>query len=448
MSERDVEPRRLGLADLMAFGCLALPLAALNLPFYVYLPTFYVRELGIDLAVVGGILLVARVLDVVTDPIIGTLGDRTSTRFGRRRPWVLASVPLLLLASWQLFLPPDDAGGLYLFVWSSLAYLAWTMILLAYSAWGAELSPDYNERSRIFGARESFVILGVLTAAALPTVIGSDPGSAVTMASIFWMMAVAMPVATLILLWRIDERRYIEAHAIPFVTGVRTALANRPFRQLIFAYLLNGVANGLPATLFLLFVQHVIAAPDAGGPLLLLYFASGLVAIPFWLAVSYRIGKHRAWSLSMLWVCVVFAFVPFLGAGRCLVVRADLPGERGQPGRRPGAADRDAGRCGGCRQRRDGKSPRRVLFCAVEHGDQAVLRARRRHCVHGARCRRLRRGRDRATTRWRLLALSTLYALLPLVMKLASIGLVWNFEIDAARYSELRKKLASAEGTT
>ena len=144
----------------MAFGCLALPLAALNLPFYVYLPTFYVRDLGIDLAVVGGILLVARVLDVVTDPIIGTLGDRTSTRFGRRRPWVLASVPLLLLASWQLFLPPDDAGGLYLFVWSSLAYLAWTMILLAYSAWGAELSPDYNERSRIFGARESFVISG------------------------------------------------------------------------------------------------------------------------------------------------------------------------------------------------------------------------------------------------------------------------------------------------
>jgi Na+/melibiose symporter-like transporter len=315
MSETGAEEKRLGLVDLVAFGGLALPLAALNLPFYVYLPTFYARDLGVELGLVGIILLVARILDVVTDPIVGTLGDRTHTPFGRRRPWVLASIPLLLFASWQLFLPPGDAGGLYLFVWSSIAYLAWTMILLAYSAWAAELSSDYNERSRIFGARESFVILGILTAAALPTLIGEDPGSRETMASIFWMMAIALPVAAVVLFARIRERPYAEAHAIPFIHGVRTALANRPFRQLIFAYLLNGVANGLPATLFLLFVQHVIVAPDAGGPLLLLYFASGLVAIPFWLQVSYRVGKHRAWSLSMLWVCCVFAFVPFLGEG-------------------------------------------------------------------------------------------------------------------------------------
>jgi len=447
MSEQESGPRRLGLADLIAFGCLALPLAALNLPFYVYLPTFYVRELGIDLAVVGGILLVARVLDVVTDPIIGTLGDRTSTRFGRRRPWVVASVPLLLLASWQLFLPPDDAGGLYLFVWSSLAYLAWTMILLAYSAWGAELSPDYNERSRIFGARESFVILGVLTAAALPTVIGSDPGSSTTMASIFWLMAAALPVATLILLWRIDERRYVETHAIPFVTGVRTALANRPFRQLIFAYLLNGVANGLPATLFLLFVEHVIVAPHAGGPLLLLYFASGLVAIPFWLAVSYRIGKHRAWSLSMLWVCAVFAFVPFLGQGDvwwfaliCLLSGISLGADLALPtAMQADVVDADSVETG---NRRAGFyfalwSMATKLSFALAVGISFMALDLVGFSADAPQNDTLA-----------LFALSTLYALLPLVMKLASIGLVWNFEIDAARYGELRKKLAAVEGTT
>jgi Na+/melibiose symporter-like transporter len=447
VSERDAAPRRLRLVDLMAFGCLALPLAALNLPFYVYLPTYYVRELGIELGVVGVILLVARVIDVITDPIIGTLGDRTGTRFGRRRPWVIASVPLLLFASWRLFLPPADAGALYLFCWSSLAYLAWTMILLAYSAWGAELSPDYDERSRIFGARESFVILGVFTAAALPTVIGSDPGSRSTMASIFWMMAVALPIATAIVFWRIDERCYVEQHAIPFGAGLRTALANRSFRQLIGAYLLNGIANGLPATLFLLFVQHVIVAPDAGGPLLLLYFASGLVAIPFWLQVSYRIGKHRAWSLSMLWVCVVFAFVPFLGAGDlwwfaliCLLSGISLGADLALPtAMQADVVDADSIETGN----------RRAGFYFALWSMATKLSFAFAVGIAFTALNGVGFVADATSNApLALFALSALYALLPVVMKLASVGLVWNFEIDAARYRELRKRLATLEGTS
>jgi GPH family glycoside/pentoside/hexuronide:cation symporter len=429
----------------VAFGGLALPLAALNLPFYVYLPTFYTRELGVELGLVGAILLVSRILDVVTDPIVGTLGDRTRTRFGRRRPWVLAALPLLLLASWRLFLPPDDAGGLYLFVWVSLAYLAWTMILLSYSAWGAELSPDYDERSRIFGARECFVILGVSTAAALPTLIGSDPGGRTTMAAIFWLMAVALPVATLVLFARIGERPHLEARALPFAEGVRTALANRPFRQLIFAYLLNGVANGLPATLFLLFVQHVIAVPEAGGPLLLLYFASGLVAIPFWLKVSARIGKHRAWSISMLWVCLVFVFVPFLGPGDlwwfaviCLLSGVSLGADLALPtAMQADVVDADTVTTG---SKRAGLyfalwSMATKLSFGLAVGIAFIALA-----VIGFQA-------DAAENDGRsLFALIALYALLPLVMKLASIGLVWNFEIDAVRFGELRKKLAATEG--
>ena len=103
--------------------------------------------------------------------------------------------------------------------------------------------------------------------------------------------------------------------ALPFRQGLRLALANRPFRRLIAAFFLNGIANGLPATLFILFVQHVLGPEVSAGPLLLLYFVSGMVAVPFWLWLSYRLGKHRTWSLSMLWACAIFAWVPFLGQG-------------------------------------------------------------------------------------------------------------------------------------
>jgi len=439
--------RRLRLVDLLAFGGLGLPLAALNLPLYVYLPTFYVRELGLELAVVGSVLLLTRLIDVGTDPVVGLLGDRTQSRFGRRRPWVLVGVPLLLLASWRLFMPPADAGAFYLFWWTSLAYFAWTMVLLAYSAWGAELSADYDERSRIFGARDSFVILGVLIAAALPTLIGSDPSSSRAMGSIFWMMAIALPVATVILFWRIPEQPYREARALPLVEGVRSVMANKPFRQLIGAYLLNGIANGLPATLFLLFVEHVIEAPEAGGPLLLLYFGSGLVAIPVWLQVSYRIGKHRAWSLSMLWVSAVFAFVPFLGAGDlwwftliCLLSGVSLGADLALPtAMQADVVDADSVETG---NRRAGLyfalwSMATKLSFALAVGIAFNALAFMGFVAGAA---------DNSAQA--LLALSALYALLPVVMKVASIGLVWNFEIDAARYGELRKKLAAAEGTS
>ncbi len=104
--------------------------------------------------------------------------------------------------------------------------------------------------------------------------------------------------------------------------GLKLAWSNEPFRRLILAFFLNGIANGLPATLFLLFVRHVLGADVDAGPLLLLYFVSGMLAVPGWLWLSYRIGKHRAWAASMLWACVMFAWVPFLGPGDTLAFAA------------------------------------------------------------------------------------------------------------------------------
>ena len=109
---------------------------------------------------------------------------------------------------------------------------------------------------------------------------------------------------------------------LPFVQGLKLAWSNEPFRRLILAFFLNGIANGLPATLFLLFVRHVLGADVDAGPLLLLYFVSGMLAVPGWLWLSYRIGKHRAWAASMLWACVMFAWVPFLGPGDTLAFAA------------------------------------------------------------------------------------------------------------------------------
>ena len=177
---------------LLAYGLLGLPLAALNLPLYIYLPAFYAEEVGLGLGTVGLVLFTARLLDTITDPIIGELGDRTQTRIGRRLPWMIAACPFLIIATMMLFIPRGDAGPVYLFVWTSLTYLGWTMMILSFTAMGAELSGDYHERSRIAGAREGFVVAGIILAAALPIMLGLDAESqrAEILAVLGWSMAV------------------------------------------------------------------------------------------------------------------------------------------------------------------------------------------------------------------------------------------------------------------
>ena len=159
---------------LLAYGLPGLPLAVVGLPLFIYLPTFYAETIGIDLATIGLILLLVRLCDVMTDPLVGVLSDRTRGRFGRRRPWILASLPVLCLSIYFLFVPPESAGVTHLLIWSLLLYLGWTMIQLPYAAWGAELSSDYHDRSRVTGVREVFVIIGTLIAASVPLLVGGE----------------------------------------------------------------------------------------------------------------------------------------------------------------------------------------------------------------------------------------------------------------------------------
>ena len=91
--------------------------------------------------------------------------------------------------------------------------------------------------------------------------------------------------------------------------------ANRPFLRLIAAFLLNGFANAIPATLFLYFVSDRLGAPDWRGPLLLVYFACAVAGVPLAVRAANRFGKHRAWCGAMLATCPIFALAGFLGPG-------------------------------------------------------------------------------------------------------------------------------------
>ena len=157
-------------ARLGAYAALALPLAMAAPPVYVYVPKVYGDNLGLSLATVGAILLAARLLDALPDPLAGRWSDRTAAASGVRTPLIVAAVPLLALGISGLFHPPA-VHGTWLSAWLAaclvIVYLGFSMAAINFFAIGVELSNHYHERTRVTAVRGAFGVVGVRIAVAL-----------------------------------------------------------------------------------------------------------------------------------------------------------------------------------------------------------------------------------------------------------------------------------------
>lgn len=309
---------RLSLPRLLAFAAPAGSVGAIFLPMTVFLPAMY-AELGIELATVGIVFLIAKVWDGVTDPVLGVLADRFGGRWGRRRPWIVASVPILALSIHQIFSPPAEPGVMHLLGWLLVLYVGWTMLTISHVAWASELSEDYDERSRIMGAVQVLSLLGGLSVLVFAASLETDPASGALPDRVARMgLFILLPLPFLVALATATRREAPRARQVPLPWGqaITTLFVHRSLRRLITADLLIGVQIGTAASLHVFFVSQVLELPDSASVYLVVMMLAGLASIPLWVKLSYRLGKHRTLCAGAALGCVAATLVALLPSAR------------------------------------------------------------------------------------------------------------------------------------
>lgn len=426
----------------MAYSGVSAPLAMIGLPLSIYLAPFYSGELGLPLSALGAAMIAARLTDVLTDPLMGAISDRVRTPFGRRRIWLLPGAALLIASVWLLFRPPSTVDIVYFVFWVSMAYLGFTIVQVPHSAWGGELSKDYFERTRIMSIRQTFTLIGLIGATALPAIVLSQKSASAgdVLAALSVLMAVLLPVcASIAFLYAPDPK---SNSTEPFVSpwrAAKIAIRNRPFCIIVVTLFLGYVAETFRITITLFFARDVVGVQNIG-LIYVSYFAIGLLAVPFWGWLAARIGKHRALAVAFAIVIVTnlatfglsygqqLLFIAiFMAKGFCFgaleLVPAALVAD---------TVDVDTARS---RQRRQGLffafiGMSNKIGQAIGQGLSLILLSAAGYNAAGS---------NRPEE---LFELKVLYGIAPALILTPAIFLIWRYRLTSERHARLRDAIA------
>jgi Na+/melibiose symporter-like transporter len=306
---------------LMLYAGPSMSLNVMVVPLLLLLPQFYSADMGMDLATIGTVFMVARFWDAFTDPTIGALSDRIRTRWGRRRPLIVIGLPLVMGATWFLLNPPANVSFGYLLTWVFLFYVFWTLIFIPYHSWGTELATGFHERTRVAGYRDGASFAGYLLAAVLPLVILQvylrieEPSYAQMLNVLGAFFLISLPITVSLCFIAVPEPPPAGQRNIPWRELLSILRRNRPFVRLLTAYLLDRTAMGVYFAAMPLAVSFALGMFEHFLTFSVVISVSSLLFSPGWVRLTARLGKHPAYC----WANGVTA----LGYGLFLVVPAE-----------------------------------------------------------------------------------------------------------------------------
>lgn len=312
---------------LAALAAPAVPMAALTLPLVTFVPEHYANALGMNLAVVGLVFMAVRLLDIAFDPLIGALMDRTRTRWGRFRPWLVAGIPLVMGGTAMLFFAQPGVGPLYLLVALLITYAGYSVVTLAQLALSACVSTSYDTRSRIFSWWQVAMTGGIILVMLLPAFLGGKvPMGIVELMGL--SILITAPIGAAIAVLGVNDTSLPPPSPRATLRDYLALFKLASTRRLMGAELLLGLVAGITAATGLIYIladKHL--TPQQYGTMVLAYFLIAIVSSPFWTMIAKRMEKHRALILASASYMLYLGLIWFVPPGRLdLVIVVSLFG--------------------------------------------------------------------------------------------------------------------------
>jgi len=297
--------QRAPLHTLFAFGTLGMPVAVMLLIYGVYLPRHYV-SLGLSFLAVAGAITVVRFIDVLFDPLVALVMDRTKTPIGRYRPWMVLGAPIVMIGIYQLLMPSGKITQLYLILWLVVSYAGLSMITLGQAAWSAVLARTYDDRSRLYAWTSPLAVIATTLILALPKLTDGkiSAGLKSSMPLLGLILLVAFPVTLIICTVFTPERIAPVAQRRVFsLNDYAGAIARPTMWRLILADLALTLGPGTTGPLYVYYFHDAkgFTIPDVSF-LLIFYGGAGILGALFWgRFMAERFGKHR--TIQIACVC-------------------------------------------------------------------------------------------------------------------------------------------------
>jgi GPH family glycoside/pentoside/hexuronide:cation symporter len=318
---------KLNLKTKIFYGVADLGISLLTASIQFFLLFFYTDIAGIDPGLAGTALLVGKLTwDAINDPLFGYFSDRTRSRWGRRKPYMLLGAIPFGLTIWLLFsLPPGLMGvKAFLAVLGSflLADTAQTLVSVPYYALSAELTYDYDERTSLISIRMIFTVLGyILGAAATTAVAGMFMGMGWTknaaysgMGAVFGAVAI---ITTLITVFGVKERprEELKPAQMPLWPQIRHVFKNRPFVQYMIISTIVSISFTLLTSLLPYFLTYQLMMTDQISLVMLVLLGTIAIFLIPWRYASKKLNKGPAYALGLFIASIAIVGAFFLPPG-------------------------------------------------------------------------------------------------------------------------------------
>ncbi|MGD0613504.1 MAG: MFS transporter [Anaerolineales bacterium] len=292
-----------------------------------YFAIYLTDVVGVSPAVAALAIFVGSTWDYINDPIVGYISDRTRSRWGRRRPFLLfAAVPLMLafaLIWWRPPITSQIALGIYYALIYALYDTVATFAYMPYYALTPELTSDYDERTELTTTRMFFSIFGSLVAFTVPLLIvnGFNPahaGRVLLMGGVFGFIS-AVPLI-LVFLGTRERKEFMNQEQTGIRQSVKAAWKNRPFIFGLVIFLFTWVTISIIQLILLYYVKYVVRREAQSDLIMATIFVVAMLSLPIWEWVSHRLNKRLAYIAGIAFLIVVLLSLSSLNASTSLAL--------------------------------------------------------------------------------------------------------------------------------